>query len=88
MLSASHVAAMFTNGSSAIVACTATTLWSIPLAGICASWSGDGLWPRPGMAPPFTALNSRELHATHSAVPSYSINMVEHTALGAWQRIT
>ena len=37
MLSDAHVAAMFPNGSSIIGVCGATTLQSIPLAGICAS---------------------------------------------------
>ena len=38
LLSGSHVAAMFTNGGSTIEVCIITTLWSITLEGICASW--------------------------------------------------
>ena len=37
LLLGSHVAAMFTSGGSTIWFCTATTLWSIPLGGICSS---------------------------------------------------
>ena len=36
--SGSNVAAMFTNCSPAIEVCTATTLWSIPMAGMCVCW--------------------------------------------------
>ena len=69
LLSGSHVAAMLTNGGSTIGVHDMTTLWSIPLGGICTLC--DGLWPTPRLhlvVAPSTAL-SRGYHASHSAVP-------------------
>ena len=88
LLSGSHVATMLTNGSLTVGICNATTLWSIPLAGICASRLWSVTYARSALIGSSFHCFSRGLHATHSAVPSNSIDMVGHTALGAWQRAT
>ena len=61
---------IFTYGGSTFRVCTLATLWSLPIAGICAP--GDGHWSTPGMhqvAAPSATLGSMEPSATHSTVP-------------------
>ena len=47
LLSDSNGVAMFTSWGSTIWVCTTITLWSIPIASICAT--DAGLWPTPGV---------------------------------------
>ena len=52
---------------------------------------GDGHGPTPGLhrvAAPCTTLSRGSLMLLNLLFPSHPIYMVEHTALGAWQRVT
>ena len=68
LLSGSHVTAVFTNWGSTIGVCDTSTLWSLPLLGICASLWWSVVHTKSaliGCSP--TAFS--KLHATHSDIP-------------------
>ena len=68
LLSGAKLDAIFTYGGSTIRVCTLATLWSLPMAGICATWH----WSMLGMhqvAAPSATLGRGKPSATHSAVP-------------------
>ena len=86
-LSCSHVAAMFPDGVN-YWACTTVTIWSVSLAGICASccWSLAHTrmhW----VAVPFTTWSRNQFHAIHSAVPQPFHQYGRNIALGVWKRV-
>ena len=70
LLSGSHVAAMFIYRGSTIGFCTTTTLWSLPLAGICASWWWSVTMPGVHWVATFpTASSWGEVPAAYLTVP-------------------
>ena len=69
--------------------CTTAALQSIPMAGICASWWWSSTtWGMHQVAAPSTALSRGSLLPLIQLASSHSNNMVGHTVLGAWQRVT
>ena len=66
------------------------TLWSLPMAGICATWWWS--WPTPGMhrvvAAPSTTLSREGTFATQSPVPQVSYLYGGAYSFGAWFRVT
>ena len=89
MFSGSHVAAMFTRWGLTTGVCTTTNVWSIPIAGICASWCSSmaHAWRQQAVAS-YAALNGGNFMFFTQLSSSHSIIMVVHTDLGAQQRVT